>query len=241
MFLDPYFSTNTSGDITFTRTQASDFAKQLAGDYNPIHNEDAKRFCVPGDLLFSLALSQYGISQHMEFTFAGMVTDTVSLRLPKTFSEKQIDIKDGNDKKYLHISREGDNAKDNKLIEELARSYVSFSGTTFPHVLVPLMREAQVMINPDRPLVIYQKMIIELDRLDMTSIELQPNDKTNLVAEGKKGNVCLAFDFLSEGEVVGHGEKHMVLSGLREYQEDEMQGIIDYYEGLKRDYNEKQN
>ncbi|MFL0797935.1 MAG: DUF3581 domain-containing protein [Cellvibrionaceae bacterium] len=233
MFLDSYFSSQ-DGQISFTRKQASDFAKQLAGDYNPIHNEDAKRFCVPGDLLFSLALSRYGISQHMEFTFSGMVTDTVELAFPKA-TENQIAITDSK-KEYLHLNRSGDNVDDPELIESLARSYVAFSGTTFPHLLVPLMRNAGVMINPDRPLVIYQKMILNFDSLDTHNVTLEDNGKTHLTANGKKGSVCLAFDFVSEGKVVGHGEKHMVLSGLRDYDEEQMQGIIDYYEKLKLDY-----
>ena len=46
-------------------------------DYNPLHDKDAKKFCAPGDLLFSLVLDRYGISERMEFTFAGMVDENV--------------------------------------------------------------------------------------------------------------------------------------------------------------------
>ena len=55
MQLDEYYS-DGNGHIAISREQASDFAKGVAGDFNPIHDVDAKRFCVPGDLLFSLAL-----------------------------------------------------------------------------------------------------------------------------------------------------------------------------------------
>lgn len=50
MFLTPYFSTEDN-QFQFTREQASHFAKKVAADFNPIHDEDNKRFCVPGDLL----------------------------------------------------------------------------------------------------------------------------------------------------------------------------------------------
>ncbi len=53
MFLDTYYS-DKNGEFSFTREQASNFAKRIAGDFNPIHDEDNKRFCVPGDLLFSV-------------------------------------------------------------------------------------------------------------------------------------------------------------------------------------------
>ena len=55
MFLENYCRI-TDDKISFTRQQASDFAKQIADDFNPLHDIQAKRFCVPGDLLFSLIL-----------------------------------------------------------------------------------------------------------------------------------------------------------------------------------------
>ena len=39
--------------VVISAEQASRFAKSVAGDYNPIHNPDARCFCVPGDLLFT--------------------------------------------------------------------------------------------------------------------------------------------------------------------------------------------
>ena len=81
MFLEK-FCTRSNGKVSFTRHQASSFAKQIANDFNPLHDEDAKRFCVPGDLLFSLALAKSGLSQQMTFTFSGMVSDGIELTFP---------------------------------------------------------------------------------------------------------------------------------------------------------------
>jgi len=61
MFLQKYYSGDDE-KIHFSRQQASRFAKEVAGDFNPIHDQEAKRFCVPGDLLFALVLSKYGLS-----------------------------------------------------------------------------------------------------------------------------------------------------------------------------------
>ena len=69
--------------IRISARQGSLFAKQVAGDFNPIHDEDSKRFCVPGDLLFALALSRYGVRERMDFSFAGMVGDGVPLCFPE--------------------------------------------------------------------------------------------------------------------------------------------------------------
>ena len=55
----------------------------MAGDFNHIHDEDSKRFCVPGDLLFAVLLSKEGISQKMRFEFSGMVGDGIALSIDK--------------------------------------------------------------------------------------------------------------------------------------------------------------
>lgn len=134
--------------LSFTRDQASDFAKSVAGDFNSIHDVDSKRFCVPGDLLFSVIIHYYGLRQTMGFSFSGMVGDTDTLILPSV-NAREISVYDENDKKYLDVSSDGDHTDNPVLIDSLTRNYVAFSGHTFPHVLVPLMRENNVMITPN--------------------------------------------------------------------------------------------
>jgi len=73
------------------------FAKEVAHDFNPLHDVDAKRFCVPGDLLFSMALEKYGLSQNMHFNFSGMVGHDVLLNFPDTDAEL-IDVNDNQGK-----------------------------------------------------------------------------------------------------------------------------------------------
>jgi hypothetical protein len=55
MFLKNFYSIHES-DISIVAEQASMFAKEVAHDFNPLNDVEAKRFCVPGDLLFSMAL-----------------------------------------------------------------------------------------------------------------------------------------------------------------------------------------
>ncbi len=230
MLLENFFS-ETSTKIHFSRKQASDFAKTIAGDFNPIHDEDAKRFCVPGDLLFALLLNKYGISQKMRFTFSGMVSNEVALHFNNTADDK-ITIVDDNNKEYLSITRSGATTKDAGLIHNLTCRYVEFSGQTFPHILVPLMAKHHVMINPERPLVIYESMVIDIDDLNFEQPELELSDST-LEVDGKRGNVCLKFNLLSKGNIIGKGEKSMVLSGLREYDESKIQQLIEVYDARK--------
>ena len=230
MIIDQYFS-EPNGRISFTREQGSNFAKQMANDFNPLHNADATRFCIPGDLLFAVILAKYGISQHMEFVFSGMVTAGVELVLPEPSDELHINDSDG--REYLRVKRTGDTTHAASLIQNLTQSYVAFSGQTFPHILVPLLAEQQVMINPARPMVMYQSMTIDLDRLDIANPVLQ-GDYNQLEINGKRGSVELAFHLEDDGEIVGRGKKHMLLSGLREYDEDISAGAITVYNDGKK-------
>jgi Protein of unknown function (DUF3581) len=220
--------------LSFTRQQASDFAKSVAGDFNTLHDVDSKRFCVPGDLLFSVIIHHYGLRQTMGFSFSGMVGDEVSLILPKV-NAREISIYDENDKKYLDVSSDGTHSRNPELINSLTRNYVAFSGDTFPHVLVPLMQENNVMINTERPLVIYDHMRISLDTLDIDSVELKmTGSKFRLY--GKRGDVALNYDISCNDEVVGRGQKKMVLSGLREYDQGKIDALVETFSGLKSCY-----
>lgn len=233
MNLENYYTLNGS-KLSFTRQQASDFAKSVAGDFNSIHDADAKRFCVPGDLLFSVIIHHYGLRQTMGFSFSGMVNDEVTLILPEV-DAREISIYDENDKKYLDVSTDGGKSLNPTLIESLTRNYVEFSGHTFPHVLVPLMRENNVMINTKRPLVIYDHMRISLDTLDIDSIDLKLSENVFRLY-GKRGDVALNYDLCCNGERVGMGQKKMVLSGLREFDQSKIDQLVDSYSALKNGY-----
>jgi len=230
MFLDDFYTTSNN-KITFTRQQASNFAKQIADDFNPLHDVDAKRFCVPGDLLFSLVLAKSGLFQQMNFTFAGMVSNEIFLNFPNQL-EGDSSISDDNGKEYMHVKAAGDSTQKTETIEALIKAYVEFSGHTFPHILVKLMLENNVMINPTRPMVMYESMSIELNNLDFNSVELVESNST-LTLDGKRGRACLAFDLISNNIVIGHGKKHMLLSGLREYDQETIDGIIEKYNKSK--------
>lgn len=232
MFVAPYFS-EESGGIAFTRQQGSDFAKTIADDFNPLHDADAKRFCVPGDLLFTILLYKYGLSQHMEFTFSGMVPEGVELLLPEAADEMR--LLDAQGKEYLSMRRSGAHSILESSIESLCRCYVAFSGHTFPDLLVPLLAEQGVMINPGRPMVMYESMGIDLERLDLTDVELEL-DRNELEMTGKRGAVRLVFNFLENGEVVGRGRKNMLLSGLREYDQAAMDEMVARYYAAKDAY-----
>lgn len=230
--LTDYYTRNDDR-IHFSRTQASRFAKEIANDFNPLHDIDGKMFCVPGDLLFAVALERLGLSRQMHFTFSGMVSDDEVI-FPISDSER-IDITDTSGKCYLTIERKGEISRDTALIEHLVRDYVAFSGKTFPHILEPLMAEQGVMINPTRPLAIYQHMEIQLDRLDLTNPALESANST-LEVSGKKGMARLGYLIKENGEPVGHGAKYMSLRGLQPFDGEAMARLIDQYNGYRESY-----
>ena len=220
--------------LSFTRQQGSDFAKSVAGDFNPIHDIDSKRFCVPGDLLFSVIIHHYGLCQTMGFSFSGMVSDDVTLILPEV-SAREISIYDDNDKKYLDVSSDGANTSNQAVIESLTRNYVEHSGHTFPHVLVPLMQKNNIMINTERPLVIYDHMRISLDTLDIDAVDLKLSESIFRLY-GKRGDVALNYELLCNGEPIGKAQKKMVLSGLREYDQAKIDELVSLYTERKQQY-----
>ncbi len=220
--------------VVISAEQASRFAKGVAGDYNPIHNTDARRFCVPGDLLFTLVLVKFGLSRQMEFRFTNMVgADT-----PLKFSEADngdIHVCDESGKCYLQVVRRGEITRDEAAVEAFARCYVAFSGKNFPHYLKPLMEQHGVMFNPKRPLVIYDSMGFCLDRLDALSPDLALT-QSSLEVQGKRADALLEFSIQSSGQPVGVGSKKLVVSGLCNYDDSEMAAIVAEFYRLKAAY-----
>lgn len=230
MQLDNYFS-QTNDQYVFTRQQASHFAKLIAGDFNPIHDEDSKRFCVPGDLLFSVLLAKAGISQNMRVSFAGMISDNLGLFFRQD-SAGNLQVVDANDKIYLTMERSGETILNETLATQVAENYVKFSGMNFPHIMVPLMENSGMMINPDRPLVMYESMELNFEHLNFTSPTVELTDSIMDVS-GKRGTVTLAFCFKENGVVIGEGKKKMVCSGLREFESEAVEALVDKFHARK--------
>lgn len=233
MYLDA-FHVIQNNLIKITPEQGSRFAKEISDDFNPLHNPDSKRFCVPGDLLFALTLARLGLSKKMIFNYTGMVGKGVELSIPDT-NEPSFTIKDGNDKPYLNVTRDGEISQDMTLIEAFSKAYVAFSGRSFPHILVPLMQKHNVMINPQRPMVIYESMAFEFDNFDVSHPSLELNN-SELVVDGKRGTVRLEFAIMDQDVQVGKGYKTMVMSGLREYDQPQVDTLIELYESSKTHY-----
>ena len=231
MFLDP-FHARQDGHILISAEQASSFAKDIAGDFNPIHNPDARRFCVPGDLLFALVLNRYGLSEKMSVRFSGMVGANVPLVFPEV-DEGVIDIVDTSGKAYLHLEHSGKTSQDAELIECLTRNYVAFSGHNFPFIMVPLLEKHQVMFNPKRPMVIYESMAFELESLDIRQPSLELAD-TTLNVNGKRGDALFQFNIVADGQVVGTGTKKLIVSGLQPYDPELMAGMVEEFDQLKQ-------
>ncbi|MEM7206379.1 MAG: DUF3581 family protein [Pseudomonadota bacterium] len=233
MKLQDFFSLDGE-TLRFSREQSSNFAKQVAGDFNPIHNVDAKRFCVPGDLLFAVFLHRYGVRESMQFSFSGMVDENDELVVPSEIGDA-FTLADVNGKTYLDVVATGKPCRDAGFVQSLTEQYVQFSGQTFPHILVKLMRDNNVMINPDRPLVIYKSMMIELQDFPATTPVLEFAE-SSLNVEGKKGEAQLRFSIRAHGEIIGRGEKSMLMSGLRDYEQSEIDRIVAQYETWKADF-----
>ena len=91
------------------------------------------------------------------------------------------------------------------------------------------MKDNKVMINPARPMIMYESMSIHLDSLEFQEVSLELSS-TTLEIDGKRGNACLSCDLVSQGKTVGHGKKFMLLSGLRDYCQETIDNIVSQYQ-----------
>ncbi len=246
----------SAAKLTISEQQASDFARGEARDFNPIHDPDNRRFCVPGDLLFSALMHHYGVASQTRVDFLGMLDGNTSLSLPviedvagEAFEPGaaamngddvaaaslpgQAILTDANGRDMLRLTLVGRRRHNADMLARLCSQYVRFSGQTFPEILVPVMRDAGRMINPTRPLVIYRDMRIDIeesgDSDDLVAIDLEYTGAESHI-NGRKGDVSLNFDLVADGKLVGRGQKNLMLGGLRDYDEDAMQQIVDDYE-----------
>ena len=231
MFSEQFYSVQ-DGRIVISAPQASYFAKEIAGDFNPIHDPDARRFCVPGDLLFTIVVSRFGLSENMTFKFRNLLGAEVPLEFRESDNGEAINVVDEAGKVYLEVTRKGAVTRDEKVIEEFSRCYVAASGKNFPHTLKPLMESHGVMFNPDRPMVMYESMSLALTQLENPHPDLELNN-ADLEVAGKRGNVTLEYNLQSSGKTVGEVAKRLVLGGLREYCPKAMAGIIEEFYRLK--------
>lgn len=217
--------------IRISAAQGSRFAKEVAGDHNPIHDVDAPRFCVPGDLLFALITTRYGLAKDMEITFNGMLRADTPLHFPAT-PGKAFAINSDSGKPYVSVSRRHSVSASAEMISDFIKAYVACSGESFPGLLQPLLKAQNVMFNPDRPLVVYDSMTIHLDQTPQQQVNLTLND-ARLAVNGKRGDVQFDFAITQAQKPIGVCSKKMVVSGLREYDQTAMDSIIEAYEARR--------
>ena len=160
----------------------------------------------------------------MRVTFNDMVNNGVELEICAN-NEGHKSICDLSGNTYLDIEYSGASNHDKLMIEQLVRSYVAFSGDSFPNVFVPLMESKGVMINTVNPLVIYDSMTLQMARVDLQHPRLEAAGAM-LEINGKRGKVTLNFVYYDQGQVVGTGEKTMIVSGLRPYDQQAIDALI---------------
>lgn len=232
---------SVDGDrLRISSEQGSRFAKEIAGDWNPLHDVGARRYCVPGDLLFAVVLHRYGLRERMRFRFEGMLGDGQSLCLPTGPAHEsdsgQLVLTDTTDKPCLLVDTEGAVCADASAVDAFTRCYVAFSGQNFPHFLQPLMAEQGVMFNLDRPLVIYDSMAFSLHApVPVSGLDMALSGR-RLEVDGRRAVATLEFAISADGVRIGDGAKRLLIGGLQPYDGDRVQAFIDAYRERIRRY-----
>ena len=91
------------------------------------------------------------------------------------------------------------------------------------------------MFNPKSPLVMYQSMDFSLNPIDESEISITYID-SDFEKQGKRGYVTLNFDFDQNRKSIGCGKKQLLISGLRPYDESEMNKIIESFLNRKNNF-----
>ena len=234
-FLDPFITSIGPNTVRISSKQGSDFAKGIANDFNPIHDHDSKRFCVPGDLLFTESIRRIGLYQSMHFKFTEMLSADVDIQYPPKVEEGRYFITNSTGKNIVSIDIAGQPLSNQSFAAKFALDYVKFSARSFPDILVPLMKQHSKMINPLRPLVIYQSMSFQFKEAAIAQIDLTL-ENSQLEINGKRGSALLSFNLISTGKTVGLGKKKLILSGLRDYEDSAIDQLTNEYLDKKRQY-----
>ncbi len=257
--------------LGFDEGRASAFAKGVAGDFNPLHDPGDRRFCVPGDLLFALLLEHYGLYRETSVGFASMVGADAELTLPvlagadgrggpsdaggtgdaagvgKTGGPGEaggvVHVADARGRQVLSFFAAGGRTGTHALVAALTLEYVRFSGRTFPEILVPLMREQGVMVNPERPLIIYKDMAIRMDAAPgADAVPVLKDGEHRLAVTNRKGVASIRFAIVdaANGDArLGEGEKNFVLGGLREHDDDTVTALVAEYDARRAAWREE--
>jgi len=224
--LAPFHALN-GGQVCISAAQGSRFAKHIAGDHNPLHDEDSSRFCVPGDLLFALIVQRCGMARVMRLQFRGMLRGDTPLIFPDAPSEQSA-VTDTNGREYVITRCDEPLTTPPAALRGMIEQYVACSGQTFPGLLQPLLRDQGVMFNPERPLVVYDSMGIQLEA-PLTVPPAVRLRHSELTVNGKRGEVDYQYDILQADQIIGECWKKMLISGLRPYEHAAMASMIDRY------------
>jgi len=99
-----------------------------------------------------------------------------------------------------------------------------------------LLAKEKVMFNLDRPLVIYESMTLNMQRLDFETPMVEMLDPS-LEINGKRATAHLHFQIRSEsGDVVGIGFKRLTVGSLRDYEHEPLQAFVEEYLQRKNNY-----
>lgn len=227
MFVESFYQKHDAA-ISITAEQGSRFAKAIAGDFNPIHDPGHRRFCVPGDLLFAIAVQHFGLSESIKVQFKSLVDADQRLFLPPVSADPSPQhqlIRDDRDRVIMEWSQAGAQTFEAQQIERLIRTYVAFSGQNFPHVLVPLLEQHHIMFHPKRPFVIYDSMALHLERLDFTEPTLELTERT-LIESDRRADITFSFVWKEDNTVIGTGSKTLIISGLQPYDAEAMAVVV---------------
>ena len=100
---------------------------KVATDLNPIHDHDPKRFCVPGDLLFTGTIRRLGLYQSMHFDLSRMLAVMFTFNTHQRLKKVGTFITNSTGKKLVGIDITGKRLSNQSFAARFALDYVHLS------------------------------------------------------------------------------------------------------------------
>lgn len=215
----------------FIPTACSAYARNVAKDFNPIHSHLAKKYCVPGDLIFALITEMHGAHNYMRVDFLNRVGAECKL----FFDTKRIALAllDVDKKLYAELATAGDKSVCPKRLKTVSNVVVSCTSGYFPYKLIDNLREENVMLSIRRSMVMLKSIEVELRNIHSASSLVAKYQSSGLELSGKRGEVKVYFQlFDDDGISVGFVTKTVLIIGIEKFNDKASKQYLDDYEGI---------
>lgn len=203
------------GEIHFNDLKASQFAKNVSNDQNPIHDHDNKNYCIPGDLIFSMCADVLGLGSETDLYLHHPIGKNSSILIKEAKDGFYL----GRDQSGIKIFTYRKNGETTDICDtgNFLNCFARVTETLFEDAIHPQLKQKGLMINPSSPSVVLTSISIRKSENSKPVHKIKPDES---VATGnvKRAKVTAKYTMNDlYDNSIGEARKTLFISGLREY------------------------